>query len=220
MTASRTEPRGRRARAAHLGPERRRPLVLDAAFDLFIERGYEGASMEAIARAAGVTKPVVYACYPSKEDLFKALLHREEERVLGEIAAVLPGAGDDAEGALVEGLTAFLRAVAESPQAYRIIFLGEGGVNASVARRVRRGRERQVEAVAATARSWLAGRRIETDLDATARLVGQVTVSLAEAGARAILRDPEQWTPESLGSALGRLAAQGQSRLWSARRSR
>ena len=61
-------------RAAHLGPERRRPMVLDAAFELFLEHGYEGTSMEAIARATGVTKPVVYACYPSKEELFKALL--------------------------------------------------------------------------------------------------------------------------------------------------
>jgi len=60
-----------RRRAAHLGPERRRPLVLDAAFDLFVKRGYEGTSMEAIAAAAGVTKPVVYDCFPSKEELFR-----------------------------------------------------------------------------------------------------------------------------------------------------
>src|SRR5919108_5617565 len=79
-----------RRRAAHLGPERRRPLVLDAAFDLFLAHGYEGTSMDAIARAAGVTKPVVYACYPSKEELFKALLRREETRVLGEIQGILP----------------------------------------------------------------------------------------------------------------------------------
>src|SRR3954453_8669492 len=81
---------GPRRRAAHLGPERRRPLVLDAAFELFLERGYEGTSMSAIAEALGVTKPVVYACYPSKEELFKALLRREEQRVLEEIAAALP----------------------------------------------------------------------------------------------------------------------------------
>src|SRR6266436_2861630 len=79
-----------RPRAAHLGPERRRPLVLDAAFDLFVKRGYEGTSMEAIAAAAGVTKPVVYNCFSSKEELFEALLRREEERVLAAIQASLP----------------------------------------------------------------------------------------------------------------------------------
>src|SRR5881275_911507 len=83
-----------RQRAAHLGPERRRPLVLDAAFGLFVERGYEGTSMEAIAAAAGVTKPVVYDCFASKEELFAALLRREESRVLGQIAAALPRGAD------------------------------------------------------------------------------------------------------------------------------
>src|SRR5437773_10637344 len=102
-----------RRRAAHLGPERRRPLVLDAAFRLFLERGYEGTSMAAVAEGAGVTKPVVYDCYPSKEELFEALLRREEARVLGEIQASLPDDADveDPEPLLVEALTAFLRAV-------------------------------------------------------------------------------------------------------------
>ena len=86
-TTSAPSPGAATARAAHLGPERRRPMVLDAAFELFLEHGYDGTSMEAVARATGVSKPVVYACYPSKDELFKALLRREEERVLGEIAA-------------------------------------------------------------------------------------------------------------------------------------
>ncbi|MDP9189787.1 MAG: TetR/AcrR family transcriptional regulator, partial [Actinomycetota bacterium] len=72
-------------RAAHLGPERRRPQVLDAALKLFLKGGYEGTSMDAVARAAGVTKPVVYACYASKDELFRSLLAREEERILAEV---------------------------------------------------------------------------------------------------------------------------------------
>src|SRR5919206_471659 len=150
-----------RTRAAHLGPERRRPLVLDAAFRVFLERGYERASMEAIAAAAGVTKPVVYDCYPSKEELFAELLRREEERVLGEVTAALPRDLDldDPEPTLARGFIAFLRAVARSPDAYRVIFLGEGGANVAVARRVRRGREQQVQAIASLARRWLRGRR-------------------------------------------------------------
>jgi AcrR family transcriptional regulator len=204
-----------RSRAAHLGPERRRPLVLDAALGLFRERGYEGTSMESIARAAGVTKPVVYACYPSKEALFNALLQREEERVLNQIAAAIPattGTGD-LEATFVRALTAFLRAVAAAPDTYRVIFLGEGGGNAAVAERVRRGRQRQVEAIAVLARPLLGGVEMDGDRDRTALLLGHVVVGLAEAGARAMLSEPDRWTPESLGQALGRLAARGQGAL-------
>ena len=207
-----------RPRAAHLGPERRRPLVLDAAFDLFLERGYEGTSMEAIAAAAGVSKPVVYACYASKEELFEGLLRREEVRVLDAIQASLPADADvdDPEPLLVEALTAFLRAVSDSPDAYRIIFLGEGATTA-IARRIQRGRALAVDAVADLARGWLKGRRegaadadaSPVDVDAAARLLGTVIVGLAESGARAMLNDPGTWTPELLGKLLGRMAALG-----------
>src|ERR1700757_3387114 len=78
------------ARAAHLGPHRRRPAILDAALEMVRERGYDGASMAEIARRAGVSKPVVYACFASKQDLFRSLLEREQGRLLGEIAAALP----------------------------------------------------------------------------------------------------------------------------------
>jgi AcrR family transcriptional regulator len=199
-----------RRRAAHLGPERRRPLVLDAAFDLFLERGYEGTSMEAVADAAGVTKPVVYACFSSKEELFEALLRREEARLLDEIQRSLPPDSDvdDPEPLLVEGLTAFLRAVAASPDAYRIIFLGEGATTA-VAHRIQLQRAAQVEAVAALSRAWLKRRDTSVDIDAAASLFAGVVVGLAESGARAMLSDPDTWTPERLGRMLGRMAARG-----------
>jgi AcrR family transcriptional regulator len=184
-------------------------MVLDAAFELFLERGYEGTSMEAVARAVGVTKPVVYACYPSKDELFKALLRREEDRVLAEIAEALPAAADDdLEATLTEGITAFLRAVEASPRAYRVIFLGEGA-NAAVARRVQAGRERQVEAVAMLARPLLEGDD-PSELDRRARLLGQLTVGLAESGARVLLSE-DGWTPETLGAQLGRIAAGGRA---------
>ena len=112
--------------------------------EVFLEHGYEGTSMDAIARAAGVSKPVVYACFAGKEELFKALFQREEARVTEEIRASLPTAAPRGpEAALAEGFVAYLRAVVASPGAYRTILHGEGGMSAAVARRIRAGRERQ-----------------------------------------------------------------------------
>jgi AcrR family transcriptional regulator len=213
--AARKRPASRRKRAQHLGPERRRPQLLDAALELFLERGYEGTSMEAIAEAAGVSKPVVYSAFEGKEQLFRALLRREEDRILSEITAAFQNTNlDDPEKALTDGFTAFFRAVDSSPEVYRLIFFQEGGGNAAIAKRIRRGREAQVEALAALARTWLSAGGEELDADELERLsglIGQAIAGLAEGGARTLLGNRDAWTPEALGQTLGRLATRGQT---------
>ena len=205
----------KRKRAAHLGPERRRPEVLDAALDLFLDHGYEGTSMQAIAERAGVTKPVVYACFAGKDELFRALLAREEERILGEIQAAFRDADlTDPESTLIEGYTGFLRAVASSPDVYRFIFLGEGGGNMAVAHRIQRARAAQIDQLAVLAQGWLeasGGKASQDEIEKTARLLGHAIAGLAESGARLLLSEPESWTPETLGRELGRLAASAQA---------
>jgi AcrR family transcriptional regulator len=205
-----------RKRAAHLGPERRRPEVLDAALKLFLEGGYDGTSMQAVAERAGVTKPVVYACFPGKDELFRALLAREEERIMAEIQGAFEGADlSDPETTLIDGMTGFLRAVDHSADVYRLIFLGEGGGNAAVAHRIQRGRDQQVRALTRLAKTWLEaradgnGKRAETER--TARLLGNSIAGLAESGARLLLSGEGGWTPETLGRELGRIAASAQA---------
>ena len=94
-----------RTRAAHLGPERRRPQVLDAALKIAVGRGSHAVSMEAVAQSMGVTKPVVYACFASREELLAALLGREEQRLFSAVIAALPDrpSFDKPEHLLVEG---------------------------------------------------------------------------------------------------------------------
>jgi AcrR family transcriptional regulator len=205
-----------RKRAAHLGPERRRPELLDAALRLFLERGYDGTSMQAVADEAGVTKPVVYAAFESKDDLFRSLLAREEERIVGEIQGAFANADlSDPETTLVDGFTGFLRAVADSPDVYRLIFLGEGGGNAAVAHRIQRGREEQVRRLSALAKGWLEsdgnGKRSDAEIERTARLLGNLIAGIAESGARLLLSGDDDWTPETLGRELGRIATAAQA---------
>jgi AcrR family transcriptional regulator len=211
MPASSPAPPVGRVRATHLGPERRRPLILDVAFELFEERGYKGTSMDAIAQAAGVTKPVIYDCFASKAELFGALLDREEQRMFAQFgAAFATGAQPkDPQAMLTVGFTAMLQAVSDTPEAYRVALLGGGGADTLIDARVRRGREQLVAQLSAMARNWLEGRIPERRLDGTADFVAQTLVGVGDAGVRMMLTSPDRWTPETLGRALGRFAAAG-----------
>lgn len=60
--------------------EMTRELLLDAAIDVFAEKGYHGASLDDVAEAAGFTKGAVYSNFTRKSDLFRALLEREAGR--------------------------------------------------------------------------------------------------------------------------------------------
>jgi AcrR family transcriptional regulator len=64
------------APAPRAGDDGRAQVVLAAAFDLFCERGYEHASMDAIARRANVAKPTIYALFAGKEDILAAGIAR------------------------------------------------------------------------------------------------------------------------------------------------
>ena len=60
--------------------EMTRELLLDAAIEVFAEKGYHGASLDDVAEAAGFTKGAVYSNFTRKSDLFRALCERETQR--------------------------------------------------------------------------------------------------------------------------------------------
>jgi AcrR family transcriptional regulator len=192
-----------RARAAHLGPELRRPLVLDAALPLFADLGYEAVSMQAIADAAEVSKPVLYSCYASKEELFDELMAREERKLwhMVEDSVPTPGAPGDKEDLLRFGLEALLRAVVEAPEAFRVIYLQRHGET-----RIERGREHWEARMGEVLAAW-------TQLpDRETALLGRMLVALAELGFRVQLEEPGQWQPDQLAAYLARVVVRGMPR--------
>ena len=66
-----------------------RELLLDAAIEVFAQRGYHGASLEDVAAVAGFTKGAVYSNFETKADLFMALLVRETARRNAALAAAI-----------------------------------------------------------------------------------------------------------------------------------
>jgi AcrR family transcriptional regulator len=107
-----------------LAPEVRRRQVLDAAIAVFSEEGLHGASMDAIAARAGVSKPLVYAHGGTKDELFAACLAREAERLMTTMTAAVgePTAGDDAEARLHRALRAFFHAVTTHRQGWTVLY--------------------------------------------------------------------------------------------------
>lgn len=84
--------------------------ILLAAGDLFMERGYEAVSVDAVAHAAGVSKATIYARYPDKEALFTAVLRLECERVVSP-ESFLPDPAEPVRDTLILLATRFLSLV-------------------------------------------------------------------------------------------------------------
>jgi len=82
------------------GESPKRQLVLDAAAELFIAHGYGAVSMDAIARAAGVSKATLYAHFSSKDRLFATII-REACRQTIVMANILPAGGAEVRPALM-----------------------------------------------------------------------------------------------------------------------
>jgi len=75
------------------GPsEERRAAILSAADAEFSERGYAGAAIRAIAKRAGVSSALLYWFFPSKADLFAAVLTRRAD--VGQVMVFPPGVED------------------------------------------------------------------------------------------------------------------------------
>ena len=111
-------------------PERR-ALILDAALRAFAANGYDGAAMDSIAEAAGISKAVVYDHVASKRDLYTQLLHATRSEIEGLVEQALRMPGDDGEERVRAAVDAIYRYVEEHPEASRLLVLELQGANVS-----------------------------------------------------------------------------------------
>ncbi|WP_185757145.1 TetR/AcrR family transcriptional regulator [Nocardia bhagyanarayanae] len=178
----------------------RRDQILDAARDLVLREGYAQASMHAIARAAGLTRPALYAEFGDRDGLFTALLDREEERALTMAAAALPEIrpGADPAEIAVEAADLFLGMVLAAPGTWRFVLMRDQALPPSAHERVARGRmalrersEAMIRIVAAMA---------ERELDA--ELVSYTAISASETAARLLLAEDGTQRRDAIASTL------------------
>jgi AcrR family transcriptional regulator len=199
-------PSTRRPYTPRLPPEQRREQLLDAALRVIARDGYAGVSIDAIAREAGVTRPVVYGVFKGLGALLYALLDRTEERALTQLLSAFPEDVDTAAPAVLVSATvrAMVETVRADPLTWRPILLAPEGTPDAVRERVDRDRDlvrKRIQAlldVAAALRPGLA--RLDTEIAAHA------LVAVAEYFGRQIVAAPEEFDGERLARAVEALA--------------
>ena len=101
-------------------PERREQ-ILDVSVQVFAQRGFHSTSMNDVADAVGVTKPVLYQHFESKQDLYLALLDEAGTRLRNAITKAVAGAHNGKQATEV-GFKAYFRWVADDHDAFLLLF--------------------------------------------------------------------------------------------------
>jgi AcrR family transcriptional regulator len=139
----------------------REEQILAIAEELFAERGYEGASMDELARRTGVSKPVIYGLGGNKEALFRRCFQRSGDQLNARMAQAVAESHGDLAGEIRDTARAFYEFIEEHASAWAMLFsLDTGGRTEASMAAIRR---RQAEFTAARIISRAAGRGVELD---------------------------------------------------------
>jgi AcrR family transcriptional regulator len=179
-------------RARMSAPERREQL-LDVTKAIVGEQGFHAVSIEAVARGAGITRPIVYDHFKDLGDLLTAMVARESARAVGQLTAALPrqlAEGADPREGLLTAFRGYLEAVRADPVTWRLVLMPPEGAPEVLRERIARGRDAVVELLAEFVRPGLAS----PDPPLTARMLS----ALSDEAARLMLTDAREWPIDRL----------------------
>jgi AcrR family transcriptional regulator len=108
-----------------------RERILDDAARLFARGGYDGTSLGDLAAAIGVTKAAIYHYFPSKKDIYDAIIVRTLAGLLSAVSAATAGAGS-ADEALLRFMTAHADHFEEHHDGFLAMLVGYGGMENAV----------------------------------------------------------------------------------------
>ncbi len=169
----------------------RREQLLDATKTIVAERGFHAVSIEAVAREAGITRPIVYGHFTDLPGLLEALVERETARALAQLVTVLPtdlGHGDP-RAALLAALRGYLEVVHDDPATWRLVLMPPEGAPAILHDHIARGRAAVVDQLAGAVGPGLGPGRVSPDPELFARTLS----AISDEGARLLLTDPERY---------------------------
>jgi AcrR family transcriptional regulator len=119
------------ARPRNADGQRTRQAILDAALDLFGERGFFGTSLRDVARAVGVRESALYNYFPGKDALFDAILAAHQDSRLEQLAPLADGPIDDGRAVLLRLATATLGGYVEPREQKLFRILMSDGIRLS-----------------------------------------------------------------------------------------
>jgi AcrR family transcriptional regulator len=147
-------------------PEREEQIVTEAITE-FAQRGYAGASMAAIARRAGISKPLIYQYFGSKDGLYLACLHSVSGGLLERLEEA-ELAVDDSLASRIYPLRAIFEALEPQRYAWRMLFDPSMPQTGEIAAAAEQYRARTTELAASGSARFLAARGIRSRRDASA----------------------------------------------------
>ncbi len=174
----------------------RREQLLDVTADLVVERAFHGVSIEAVAQRAGITRALVYQHFGDRQRLLEAVIERETDRALAQISETTLGdlsEGDPVE-LMIESLRAYLLAVQNQPNTWRLVLMPPQGAPEVLHRSIARGRASVLVRLTQAVGPALERRPATADAELTARMLSAV----ADEYARLVLTDPERFDPARL----------------------
>jgi AcrR family transcriptional regulator len=185
---------------ARLPAAARRRQLLDSALEVFATAGFHGASMNDVADAAGVTKPVLYQHFASKRQLFVELLE-DVGSTLGSLVAEATASVEPPREKVERGFAAYFRWIDSNRAAFSLLFRGSVRLDAEFADAVHKVESFLAEAIATL---------IDADLDDEhRRTIAHGIVGLAEGTGRHWIDDELELDPDILGRQVADLAYAG-----------
>jgi AcrR family transcriptional regulator len=183
---------------SRLSGAERREQILDATLALAAGAGFQAVSIDAVAREAGITRPIVYGHFTDLRGLLNALADRERARALAQLAQVVPAELDPrpAKEIAVAALRGYLEAVAAEPLTWRLVLMPVEGSPAVLRGRVAGDREAIRRQIVRLLSAGLEREGITAPVDA--ELAAHAVQAYAEEAARLVLTDPEGYPVDRL----------------------
>jgi AcrR family transcriptional regulator len=183
-----------------LPAQARREQILEVAIEVFARNGFHSTSMNDVADAAGVTKPVLYQHFDSKQDLYMALLGEVGNRMITSITKAAADVTNGREQTEV-GFRAYFHWVAEDHDAFLLLFGSRASRDEESTVAVRR-----ITAQAAAAVAPLISADIETE---HRHMLAHGLVGLAEGVSRYLIERGDEFDPDLLARQVAEFAWAG-----------